>query len=113
MTRPVLGLTLAALFGLSLTVPCLTMGIGDELPMQPMAGCASDEEAPRTDLVCASSFAPSPSQESSPPASPTVAGAMKSLGIPSVIDDREASATIPAARGHAPPAYLLHRALLI
>ncbi len=111
--RPILCLTLAALFGLSLTIPCLTMGMRDEPPMQSMAGCAS-EEAPLADLVCSSSFTPSPSPEALQPASIAIARIPANPPVMlSTSEGLDLRAANRIAREHAPPAYLLHGAFLI
>lgn len=114
MARHVVGLALVTLFGLSLTVPCLAMGITDERPMEPMAGCATGE-FPRSDHVCESSFAKPPSPDALRPI--PLAGTVSPsspvrISIGSRPPDRHGTAN-PPARGHAPPAYLLHAAFLI
>lgn len=110
--RPVLGLALVVLFGLSLTVPCLALGLRDGVSTKPAAGCAG-EETRRADLVCASSFKPAPTPEAPQPTS--LAVVKIPLESPLVLskDGLDASAANPVAREHAPPAYLLHNAFLI
>ena len=111
--RPILGLALAALFGLSLTIPCLAMGLRDEAPMESMAGCESGETPPAA-LVCATSFTPAPSHEASQPASQAIERIpAKPPVVLSTRDGLDGRAANPVARDHAPPAYLLHRVFLI
>lgn len=110
--RPVLGLALTTLFGLSLTLPCFTMGLPDEIPMGSMAGCAS-EEIPQADLLCGSSFKPAPTAEALQPASLAVVKIPAEPPLVLTEDGLDAPAANPVARQHAPPAYLLHSVYLI
>lgn len=110
------GLALALVFGFSVIAPCLSMGIGNAKPKEPMpmTGCGGDEAAPRADLVCASSFYPAASHRV-PQAAPPVAArlpAVPPLVLPA-IQDFSCRIENPVAREHGPPPYLLHRALLI
>lgn len=109
------GLALALVFGLSVIAPCLTRGIGEDNsddPM-PMAECGGGE-VPQAALVCASSFYPAPSH-GAPQAGPTVAARLPAVPslVLSTIADLSCRIANRGAREHAPPPYLLHRALLI
>ncbi|MGH7562927.1 MAG: hypothetical protein ACREK5_00680 [Gemmatimonadota bacterium] len=111
--RPILGLALAALFGLSLTLPCLAMRVRGDVPMEPMRGCGGGE-SPGADLVCATSFKPVPATHGLQPTTLAVARApAERSAMLSPTDRRERRAANPAAREHAPPAYLLYSAFLI
>ncbi|MGH7558714.1 MAG: hypothetical protein ACREMD_13230 [Gemmatimonadota bacterium] len=111
--RPILGLALAALIGLSLTVPCLAMEARDDVPTEPMEGCASGETS-TTDLVCATDFKPVPATHGLQPTILAVerVPATRSAILPPT-DRLEQRTANPAAREHAPPTYLLHSAFLI
>lgn len=109
------GLVLALFFGLSVIAPCLTGGIGEDASDDPtpMAECGGGE-IPQAAHVCASSFHPAPSH-GTPQADPPVAA--KLLAVPplmvSTIQGSGCRIADPGEVEHAPPPYLLHRALLI